>query len=100
MISRREKECSGWETRASESGYNRKNRAILIDWMAEFCKDHGLHRQTLHLAANLLDRYVSSKCGSSVTRHDLQLLGLSALILSIKNTVDMSVLIECRRRVA
>lgn len=64
-----------------------KNRGILIDWMAEFCKEHGLHRQTFHLAVNLLDRYIGSESGKKVNRQDLQQVGLTALLISIKNSV-------------
>ena len=55
--------------------------------MAEFCKEHGLHRETFHLAVNILDRYIGSESGGGVKRGDLQQVGLSALLISIKNSV-------------
>ena len=73
----------------NRSGYTNRNRAILLDWMTEFCKEHYLHRPTLHLAANLLDRFMSSDIGASINRSDLQPIGLAAFILSLKNTVRL-----------
>ena len=90
-----EKACVSLCEHANRSGYTNRNRAILLDWMTEFCKEHYLHRPTLHLAANLLDRFMSSDNGASLNRSDLQPIGLAALILSIKNTVHYFFRIDC-----
>ena len=87
LIRSHEKACGSLSEHANRSGYTNRNRAILLDWMAEFCKEHYLHRPTLHLAANLLDRFVSSDSGASLNRSDLQPIGLAALLLSLKSTV-------------
>ena len=87
-IGSRDKGCVSWERNSSTSGYTVKNRGILIDWMAEFCKEHRLHRETFHLAVNILDRYIGSESGMRVNRGDLQQVGLSALLISIKNSVS------------
>lgn len=86
-INLRDKGVTRWERNSSTSGYTIKNRGILIDWMAEFCKEHGLHCETFHLAVNILDRYIGSESGGRVKRGDLQQVGLSALLISIKNSV-------------
>lgn len=86
-IGLRDKGSGSWERNSCTSGYTIKNRGILIDWMGEFCKEHRLHRQTFHLAVNILDRYIGSESGTRVNRQDLQQVGLSALLISIKNSV-------------
>ena len=98
-IGSRDKGCVSWEKNSYRSGYSVKNRGILIDWMAEFCKEHRLHRQTFHLAVNILDRYIGSASGGKVNRVDLQEVGLSALLISIKNSVsDRTIEVRYRKR--
>ena len=87
LFIRKERVCSGWEVYCSASGYSRKNRAILIDWMSEFCCEHHFQRQTFHLACNILDLFLSCSYGSMICHSKLQLVGLTALLISIKNMV-------------
>eukprot|EP00929_Paragymnodinium_shiwhaense_P063395 TRINITY_DN31669_c0_g1_i1.p1 TRINITY_DN31669_c0_g1~~TRINITY_DN31669_c0_g1_i1.p1 ORF type:complete len:392 (-),score=74.41 TRINITY_DN31669_c0_g1_i1:543-1649(-) len=56
-------------------------RAILIDWMIEVHMKYTLKRETLYLAVNLVDRYLSKR---QLPRKDLQLVGLSALWIAAK----------------
>lgn len=88
-IRKREKrvEVRVWEE--SVSGYSKKNRRILLQWMMDFCSDHGLSVETCQLAICLLDRFMSV-CGSVyVNRGNLQLAGVAALLVSVKNLVGV-----------
>ncbi|RMZ96310.1 G1 S-specific cyclin-E2 isoform X2 [Brachionus plicatilis] len=59
-------------------------RAILIDWLIEISYAYRLHRETLHLAIEYLDRFMSmSQVEMRVDR--LQLIGLTSLYLAAKN---------------
>jgi cyclin-A len=58
---------------------NPKMRCILVDWLSEVIEDFGLATETLHLAINYVDRYLSVK---SITRDFLQLLGVSSLMIA------------------
>ena len=67
----------------------KKNRMILLQWMMDFCSDHGLSVETCQLAICLLDRFMSV-CGSAyVNRGNLQLAGVAALLVSVKNLVGV-----------
>jgi hypothetical protein len=57
-------------------------RAILIDWMFEVGQEFALCRETVHLAINYVDRYVSKNFDTP--RFKLQLLGVTALFISSK----------------
>jgi len=61
---------------------NWKMRALLIDWMIEVSSEFKLQRETLHLAVNLLDRYIDKV--HNVPRRDYQLIGTSSLYLACK----------------
>ncbi|XP_068600393.1 cyclin-A1 [Brachionichthys hirsutus] len=58
-------------------------RAVLVDWLAEVGQEYKLHSETLHLAVNYLDRFLSrTKC---VERNKLQLVGTAALLTAAKH---------------
>lgn len=57
-------------------------RAILLDWMQEVCSDYLFKRETFHMAANFVDRYLSVK--DNIEKSTLQLIGLTALFLAAK----------------
>ena len=57
-------------------------RAILLDWMQEVCSDYLFKRETFHMAANFVDRYLSVK--ADIEKNTLQLIGLTALFLAAK----------------
>ena len=57
-------------------------RSILIDWLSEVCEVYKLHRETFYLALDFVDRYLSTE--SNVPKHDLQLIGITCLLISSK----------------
>lgn len=60
-----------------------KMRAILLDWLIEVSEVHFLHRQTFYLASNYIDTYLS-KCPLPLSRANLQLLGITCLLIAAK----------------
>ena len=50
-------------------------RAILIDWLVEVAEEYRLVPETLHLAVNYIDRFLSYV---PVARSKLQLVGVAA----------------------
>ncbi|XP_051917034.1 cyclin-A2 [Hippocampus zosterae] len=70
------------------SGYMKKQpditngmRAILVDWLVEVGEEYKLQSETLYLAVNYIDRFLSSM---SVLRGKLQLVGTAAMLLASK----------------
>nr|XP_020476063.1 cyclin-A1 isoform X2 [Monopterus albus] len=57
-------------------------RVILVDWLVEVVKDYKLCSETLHLAVNYLDCFLS--CTAHVKRSKLQLVGTAALLIAAK----------------
>ncbi|XP_007951482.1 cyclin-A1 [Orycteropus afer afer] len=56
-------------------------RAILVDWLVEVGEEYKLRAETLYLAVNFLDRFLSCM---SVLRGKLQLVGTAAILLAAK----------------
>ncbi|XP_074849479.1 cyclin-A2 [Carettochelys insculpta] len=56
-------------------------RAILVDWLVEVGEEYKLQNETLHLAVNYIDRFLSAM---SVLRGKLQLVGTAAMLLASK----------------
>nr|DBA32598.1 TPA: hypothetical protein GDO54_000376 [Pyxicephalus adspersus] len=56
-------------------------RTILVDWLVEVRDEYKLRNETLFLAVNYLDRFLSSM---SVLRGKLQLVGTAAILLASK----------------
>ncbi|XP_077198002.1 cyclin-A1 isoform X2 [Paroedura picta] len=56
-------------------------RTILVDWLVEVGEEYKLHTETLYLAVNYLDRFLSCM---SVLRGKLQLVGTAAILLAAK----------------
>ncbi|XP_012678454.1 cyclin-A1 [Clupea harengus] len=56
-------------------------RIILIDWLVEVGEEYKLSAETIFLAVNYLDRFLSSM---SVLRGKLQLVGTAAILLAAK----------------
>ena len=54
-------------------------RSILVDWLVEVNDEYKLHSETLHLAVNYLDRFLSVM---TVVRAKLQLVGTTALFIA------------------
>ncbi|KAK9693202.1 Cyclin, C-terminal domain [Popillia japonica] len=69
-------------------GYMRKQpdithnmRSILVDWLVEVAEEYKLHTETLYLAVNCIDRFLSYM---SVVRAKLQLVGTAAMFIAAK----------------
>lgn len=67
-------------------GYMRKQpdisevmRTILVDWLVEVSGEYRLHNETLFLAINYIDRFLSYM---SVVRAKLQLVGTAAMFIA------------------
>ncbi|KAK6486634.1 cyclin-A1-like [Huso huso] len=56
-------------------------RIILVDWLVEVGEEYKLHSETLYLAVNYLDRFLSCM---AVLRGKLQLVGTAAVLLASK----------------
>lgn len=60
---------------------NIKMRSILVDWLVEVAEEYKLCADTLYLAVNFLDRFLSI---SKVQRAHLQLAGVTCMWLAAK----------------
>lgn len=75
-------EMAGWpDYMDSQTDISAKMRTILIDWLIEVHMKYRLCQETLHLAVNLIDRYLAS---TSVMRKRLQLVGVTAMFIASK----------------
>ncbi|ORC87428.1 putative CYC2-like cyclin, putative,cyclin 6 [Trypanosoma theileri] len=68
---------------------NEKMRMILVDWLIDVHLKFKLHPETMYLAVNILDRYLSCvntkrSPGTYVARSQLQLVGITAMLLAAK----------------
>uniref|UniRef100_A0A087YCE1 G2/mitotic-specific cyclin-B2 n=2 Tax=Poecilia TaxID=8080 RepID=A0A087YCE1_POEFO len=57
-------------------------RVILVDWLVEVVQEYKLGSETLHLAVNYLDRFLSYT--TFIKRNKLQLVGTAALLIAAK----------------
>ena len=79
--------CSHAQLRyRAKPGYMRKQpdvtsamRRIMVDWMVEVGEEYKLGRETLFLAVNYVDRFLSAM---SVLRGKLQLVGTAAMFIA------------------
>lgn len=62
---------------------NESMRCILVDWLIEVHYKFKLFPETLYLTVNILDRFLSESA-ESITKRDLQLVGVTALLISSK----------------
>ncbi|XP_010416680.1 PREDICTED: cyclin-A1-2-like [Camelina sativa] len=60
---------------------NASMRSILIDWLVEVAEEYRLSSETLYLAVNYVDRYLT---GSVITKQNLQLLGVACMMIAAK----------------
>ncbi|KAI8865430.1 hypothetical protein GQ42DRAFT_159614, partial [Ramicandelaber brevisporus] len=58
-------------------------RPIVVDWMAEVVADYRCHRDTFHLAVNIMDRYLDAAT-EPVSNGNLQCYATAALSLAMK----------------
>jgi cyclin A len=64
-----------------QSDINFAMRSILCDWMVEVVEEYSMQQQTLYLAINYVDRYLSTQF---VKREKLQLLGVACMLVAAK----------------
>lgn len=57
-------------------------RAILLDWIMDVCEAYKMHRETLYLAIDYLDRYLAVQ--KNVPKAHLQLIGITCLFVAAK----------------
>ena len=57
-------------------------RSTLIDWLIEVCGVYKMHRETLYLAVDYLDRYLGNS--TDMAKNRLQLLGVTCLFIASK----------------
>ena len=55
-------------------------RMVVVDWLAEVVQEYKLHSETLHLAVNYFDRFLSRT--AYLKRAKLQLAGTAALFIA------------------
>mmetsp|Transcript_40222 Transcript_40222/g.86283 ORF Transcript_40222/g.86283 Transcript_40222/m.86283 type:complete len:756 (-) Transcript_40222:290-2557(-) len=60
---------------------NKKMRGILLDWLVEVHMRYRFRLETLYLAQNIVDRYLSVR---QVSRRSLQLVGTTAMMIAAK----------------
>jgi len=65
----------------SQPDINAKMRSILVDWLVEVHRKFELMPETLYLTLNIVDRFLSVK---AVPRRELQLVGISSMLLASK----------------
>ena len=56
-------------------------RGILIDWLVEVAEEYRLEAETLYLAVNYIDRFLSHV---PVNRSKLQLVGVTCMLVAAK----------------
>ena len=61
-------------------------RTILVDWLIEVQENFELFHETLYLAVQLTDRYLSRK---NVKREYLQLVGATCMLIAAKFEVSI-----------
>ena len=66
---------------SSQKDINAKMRSILVDWLVDVSLKFKLLPQTLFMAVNVLDRYLSK---AVISRQQLQLIGVTSLMIVAK----------------
>ncbi|KAG7659895.1 Cyclin C-terminal domain [Arabidopsis suecica] len=65
----------------TQSSINASMRSILIDWLVEVAEEYRLSPETLYLAVNYVDRYLT---GNAINKQNLQLLGVTCMMIAAK----------------
>jgi hypothetical protein len=65
----------------SQRDINATMRGILIDWLVEVAEEYRLESETLFLAVNYIDRFLSQV---PVNRSKLQLVGVTCMLVAAK----------------
>ena len=74
-------ECRPCDYIDSQVEINSKMRGILADWIIEVHQKFDLMPESLYLTMYIIDRYLSMQ---PVLRRELQLVGVSALLIACK----------------
>jgi cyclin E len=61
----------------------KKMREILVDWMMEVAEEFMIKRDTVYVAVDYVDRYISL-ADYELPKNELQLIGTSALYMACK----------------
>jgi cyclin A len=64
-----------------QQGINQTMRGILVDWLVEVAEEYKLAADTLFLAVNLIDRFLSKE---PCERCMLQLVGVTCMLIAAK----------------
>lgn len=75
------RKCPSSSYMSSQIDVSQKMRGILVDWLIDVHQKFELMPETLFLMTNLIDRFLSVHV---IARKDLQLVGLTALLLAAK----------------
>ncbi|KAH7288627.1 hypothetical protein KP509_31G034200 [Ceratopteris richardii] len=75
------KSCVAPDYMSRQANINQNMRAILVDWLIEVHLKFKLMPETLFLTTNVMDRYLAVR---SVERKNLQLVGMTALLIASK----------------
>lgn len=59
-------------------------RYVLVDWMVQIHSRFEMLPETFYLAVGLMDRYLSTPAGIEITKENLQLLGVTAMMVAAK----------------
>jgi len=73
----------GSSDEGKQPNINESMRCILVDWLIEVHYKFKLFPETLYLTVNILDRFLK-EIKETVTKRDLQLVGVTALLVSAK----------------
>ena len=76
-----EKYAAKWNYMTKQPDINFNMRSILVDWLVEVCEEYKLKSETLYLAVNYIDRFLSLM---SVQRSKLQLVGTACMLVAAK----------------
>lgn len=63
----------------SQRDINSNMRSILVDWLVEVAEEYKLASETLYLAINYIDRFLSKQ---HIPRGNLQLLGVVCMLIA------------------
>merc|ERR1711881_307826 len=81
MIEREENYLPKWNYMTKQPDITFTMRSILIDWLIEVGEEYKLHTETIFLAVNYIDRFLSFM---SVQRAKLQLVGTACMFIASK----------------
>jgi cyclin A len=75
------KHLAKWNYMGKQPDITQSMRSILVDWLVEVSEEYKLQTETLYLAVNYIDRFLSVM---SVQRAKLQLVGTAAMFIASK----------------